>query len=702
MNLPIFVINIKTAVKRWDLVQSAGNQAGLNLIRVDAIDGKSVPCDEWVDIDRDEFALNTAREIFPGEYGCYRSHVLALDTFIEEGSEYAVILEDDILPGDFLLEGVASIIGEVSDFDVIKLVNHRASGFIKLLETSNGDEIGRTIFGPQGSAAAYLVSRKGAIKLVGSLKKMKFPWDVALERYWYTDTNFLTVKSNVLKFSEERSSSSIAPLGYGKKLSFNHYIRRGSRLIPDLFRRIVHGIMGPTKLIPHVKQHRLDNSPSNLNVVLVAVGLLIMASVVWVESDAYRFACLALVIPSTYFYVRHAFWCYDRPRIGVMGVLCILWSLYVLGRYVYGLVFCPEQGTGSAEGIYLFPLLYAMLGYAFWRFCRKPLPLVVCFLVISILTLLLTLDYSSIIAGTRATTFAHNNTIHAANAAGFILLFAFCFLLHITLTEHVAINRKFILSIASLILFSLSLINIFVLTSKGVWLALAVVTPIILISSMFYLQPSNVRSKLSVFSVLLTLTLLLVVSISWYGDKIYFSAATTFDTVIRLIVNIARGDGLISSMETMIVSSNVSHSAIPRLQLWLDAITIWSEAPIFGVGASWTDPWEQRSLSAHLPFNIFHNSFLEVGVRYGVTGLIFFGFLFIWSIKQVLRAARHHLIAPAGAVYYVAALVFFLLSNLTNSNIRLAIGESYMLLAAGFSFYCSYRLQEMGNRKLEI
>jgi GR25 family glycosyltransferase involved in LPS biosynthesis len=589
MNLPIYVINMEAANKRWELVQNAGDQAGLDLIRVDAFDGKSLPYDEWVDINRDEFALNTAREILPGEYGCYRSHISTLEMFIDSGSEHGVILEDDILPDDELLGRIEAMISEVNGFDLVKLVNHRSSGFISLLKTSKGDEIGRTLFGPQGSAAAYLLTREGAIKLVNSLRTMKLPWDVALERYWEIGANVLTVRANVLEFSEERPNSNITTpgQGYRKKLSFGHYIRRGARVIPDFFHRFYHALKGSGLGIGQSRQHPVDTQPASAGVIFAIIAFLVMASVFWLESDAYRYACLALVVPSLYFYTKHAFWRYDRPRIGVVGILCISWALYVLVRYLYGLIFFPGQGTGSAEGIYLFPLLYATLGYSFWRFCRKPFPIVVSFLIFSILAMLVSTDYSSIVAGIRATTFAHNNTIHAANASGFILIFA-------------------------------------------------------------------------------------------------------------------TGEGLITSIENMISSSNIPLSSLVRLQMWLDVMTIWSKSPILGIGVSWTDLWEQRLHSSHLPLNILHNSFLEVGIRYGIVGLVFFGGLFVWSTKQVLLASKYHIIAPAAAICYISMLVFFLLSGLTNSNIRLALGESFMLLAVGFGFYCFYCLQELRVEKIKF
>ncbi|WP_204280180.1 hypothetical protein, partial [Raoultella ornithinolytica] len=75
---------------------------------------------------------------------------------------------------------IEAIIAAVPDFDVIKLANHRMSLFLRAATTTQGDEIGRALHGPQGSAAAYLVTREGAQGLLSKLAVMTMPWDVAL------------------------------------------------------------------------------------------------------------------------------------------------------------------------------------------------------------------------------------------------------------------------------------------------------------------------------------------------------------------------------------------------------------------------------------------------------------------------------------------------------------------------------------------
>ena len=70
---------------------------------------------------------------------------------------------------------------------------------------------------------------------------------------------------------------------------------------------------------------------------------------------------------------------------------------------------------------------------------------------------------------------------------------------------------------------------------------------------------------------------------------------------------------------------------------------MWGRHPIFGAGSSWLTEWQDRTYRPEI-YNIFHNGYLEVAVRYGIVGLAFYAFLFAWAARQVLQAARAGLI----------------------------------------------------------
>lgn len=207
--LPVYLINIERASDRLAEIKRQGNEFGLRFERVDGIDGALIPRDEWIDVDHARFQRRHGRTILPGEYGCYRSHLMALRQFLASGDEMAVIIEDDVaLDGNFLARAMA-VRDAAPTADLIKLVNHRWGGFRASTTSEEGDVVGRCLFGPQGSTACYLVTRRGAEKIVKSLAVMSLPWDVAVERGWDMQTSIFTTRSNIVGFSRLQKSTMI-------------------------------------------------------------------------------------------------------------------------------------------------------------------------------------------------------------------------------------------------------------------------------------------------------------------------------------------------------------------------------------------------------------------------------------------------------------------------------------------------------------
>lgn len=689
--IPFYVINLASSSKRWELIQHSYEKLTLNLVRIEGLDGRLKNRDKWMNVDEAAFEGVTGRKILPGEYGCYRSHILALETFLESNEPFAVILEDDVVPDEQTDSRISSIIQEIDAFDVIKLVNHRSSGFILAKQTSEGDNIGRTLFGPQGSAAAYLVSRHGAQRLLKSISTMRLPWDVALEQYWAYDGNLMSSEDNVLTFTDERDNSHIAPDGYGCKTSLATSIKRIIPVAASHFNFFKYGSIGPTIYNGSASLHPDDQSYPMLTYLLAGALFLMMASALWFETDAYRFACLALAIPAFYNYFTKDFWRYGKPLIGWMGILCSVWAIYVLIRFLVDFYENGGTNTGSAEGIYLFPVLYSTLGYAMWRLCPRPFWIVIAFMVISFIVLAIYTDYQSIFSAARASFGNHNNPIHASGAAGFILIIAIYFKVYVMSSAEIPVIRRGILLFISVVTIILALLNILNLHSKGVWLALLITAPVIIFSlCLFRLRAEFKKHQVAAIFAVFGLSVFFVV---FSSNELVRVGSSTFFTVKNLVFEVLSGNGLIMSVIGMIDTAGVPASQIGRLQLWADALSIWSSDLIFGTGIDWRELWTDREYSKNLNYNMFHNGFLELGVRYGYLGLFFFGSTFIWACRRVFLASKTGLINPLVNQGYLALLVYFFAINLSNSNIRLAIGESYMLTAAAFGFYCAFRLQ---------
>ncbi|WP_127596475.1 glycosyltransferase family 25 protein [Nitratireductor alexandrii] len=205
--VPVLVINLARSPERWDAIRQTAT--GLDLRRVEGVDGGAIAREEWSAIDRERFRARHGRIVTPGEYGCYRSHLAALATVVAEGVDVAVIAEDDIVLNDRLGERAAALFAGVEEPRLVKLVNHRTTGFLEKGVTAAGDAYGRCLFGPLGSAACYAVNRSGAQRLVETLATMWLPWDVALERGWATGVATYTTREPLVAFSTHRARSTI-------------------------------------------------------------------------------------------------------------------------------------------------------------------------------------------------------------------------------------------------------------------------------------------------------------------------------------------------------------------------------------------------------------------------------------------------------------------------------------------------------------
>lgn len=210
MTLPIYAINLDRSRERWQSLYDSAARQGLVLTRLSAVDGRSVPVNERIEVSEEGFRRLSGRVMRPGEYGCYRSHLTALDAIVASGVPAAVIIEDDIEFGDRFMARAQALIAAMPGAEVIKLINHRVRGFRARATSSEGDVIGRCLHGPQGSAACYLVTAKGAEKLARALRPMILPYDVDLERGWKTGAATYTVRDDLARLGPLEEQTEIA------------------------------------------------------------------------------------------------------------------------------------------------------------------------------------------------------------------------------------------------------------------------------------------------------------------------------------------------------------------------------------------------------------------------------------------------------------------------------------------------------------
>ncbi|MBO9127088.1 MULTISPECIES: glycosyltransferase family 25 protein [unclassified Rhizobium] len=239
-----YVINLDRSLDRWQHIKSQADEFGLDVQRIPGVEIDAAKNTQWPDYDRAAFMRGNGRPMLPQEYGCYLAHVKALNAFLESAAECAVIMEDDVnLSADLVSRAYGA--HQAAPFaEVIKLLNHRVVWFRPIARSSNGDVIGKCLFGPQGSAACYLVTRAGARKLVDALKVITCPYDIALERGWATGVKIYTLKDDLITLSVRSKESQIADRARYRSIKL-----RGLRKIPthiwrmvELFRRVRYAV----------------------------------------------------------------------------------------------------------------------------------------------------------------------------------------------------------------------------------------------------------------------------------------------------------------------------------------------------------------------------------------------------------------------------------------------------------------------------
>lgn len=224
--LPTLVINLARSTERWARIAESGRDTGLDVQRVPAVEGAQTPAGLRSDLDAAKFQRNHGRQVLAGEYGCYQSHLRALQTVVDQGYELAIIAEDDICLNGDLEKRVRAMFQASPSIDLLKLVNHRVTGFVRYGTSSLGDEFGRCLHGPQGSAACYAVTQKGARQLLPALKPMWLPYDLALERGWSTGVRTFTARLALVEFEEaNRLDTTIATRKQYREVKLSRFKR---------------------------------------------------------------------------------------------------------------------------------------------------------------------------------------------------------------------------------------------------------------------------------------------------------------------------------------------------------------------------------------------------------------------------------------------------------------------------------------------
>jgi glycosyl transferase, family 25 len=183
--LGIFAVNLDRSPERWGDIQRHFGHLPWPLYRVAAVDAKNPEAalavrGQTMDMPPVGIGWNPYRyRLFVlVEEACFASHMLAWKQFLASGHERGLILEDDSVPFDTFEAAVSALLAEGPAHDIVKLegIYRRGGRLVVPLRSLGPVELVRSLR-PCSGAAAYILTRDAATRLIESAGSLRMPVD---------------------------------------------------------------------------------------------------------------------------------------------------------------------------------------------------------------------------------------------------------------------------------------------------------------------------------------------------------------------------------------------------------------------------------------------------------------------------------------------------------------------------------------------
>lgn len=207
--MDIAVINLATEPDRWAHTRRQFQALGLQALRHEAVPGHLLPVQERAGLYSAE--LNRRQYHKPlraGEIGCYASHLALWRRLVASGERSLAIFEDDVALDPTLPAALAQVEAMDLPWDVIKLYGRAQEQVHHRLPCGPGLELVRYRRVPSHTCA-YVISRRGAHKLLATRRPFGRPVDIDLRHWWENDLALYGLLPYPVRLAEMSRQSSI-------------------------------------------------------------------------------------------------------------------------------------------------------------------------------------------------------------------------------------------------------------------------------------------------------------------------------------------------------------------------------------------------------------------------------------------------------------------------------------------------------------
>lgn len=237
----IFLINLERSKDRLAYCQAEFDKAGLYFERVNAIDGQALSQTEINSV-YDWCKSDYHKELSSGEIACYLSHRKVWQKIIDDGLDFAVVFEDDVLISSQTPDAITAITGITEPWDCIKLAEFPVKRDIAHQHQLKINDIEYSLVTYQkvpNRTCAQVISRSGAQKLLRFSEQIKRPIDIDMQFWWEKHLNVFGLKPYPIRINigqkstidgqDERKNAKRSLLR--QVFSKYHFIKQNSRAL---------------------------------------------------------------------------------------------------------------------------------------------------------------------------------------------------------------------------------------------------------------------------------------------------------------------------------------------------------------------------------------------------------------------------------------------------------------------------------------
>ena len=221
------VINLPRAEARREAMRRQFYTLGIEFEILDATDWRNLDEEDWAFVDRESRDLEGRRPLSDTMIACHLSHRKAQQSVALGDDELVAVFEDDVSLAPEIggvLEALKRLYSSGWEFDFVFLQrNDTYKPFAPLKRVNENICLGITKFSDWGTQS-YVVSKKGAARLLKRYPKIVNRTDHTLHAYWENGLNVFSLETPVVFHGNESGGHSY--LGEATYLRPNRNFRK--------------------------------------------------------------------------------------------------------------------------------------------------------------------------------------------------------------------------------------------------------------------------------------------------------------------------------------------------------------------------------------------------------------------------------------------------------------------------------------------